>query len=426
MPTGAVVVPGFEDPHVHLLAMAAVRRSIDAGASAAPNLASLRRALTAGAAARPGAGWLRATGFDDALVTERCLPPRAVLDDAVPDRPLALHHAAGRVVVLNRAALVRLGFDASAHDGVVAAGDPRLTVPAMSPAELAEAMRGVSDDLVAAGVVAVTDASVSNDLAEVRLLDALVADGVLAPAVRILPGARALGSLDGLGPGARLPGGAYMGPAAKIVVEGDDPDDLVELVAEAHRAGWPVAVHVTDVDGLARSLDALGGAPRLPAGRRDRFEHLSLCLPEQVAQVAASGAVVVTQPAFLRHRRAKYAEQLTSVERSWLYRVQSLLDAGVPVSASSDAPVVPASPLEAMAAAVDRGGFAPAEAVDRATSLALVTRAAADASGTGGGVLRLGDPAAATVLSGDPRVVPADEVSVLATVVGSRILHRSW
>jgi predicted amidohydrolase YtcJ len=96
--------------------------------------------------------------------------------------------------------------------------------------------------------------------------------------------------------------------------------------------------------------------------------------------------------------------------------VRSLVDAGVTVAASSDAPVVDASPLASMAAAVDRRGLAPAEAVDARTALGLVTRSAAAVSATGGGVLRAGGPAAFAVLDADPCVVGAERVSVLATV----------
>lgn len=413
LPPGAVVVPGFEDPHLHLLAMAAARRSIDAGPVAAPDLAALGRVLTDGAAERPAVVWLRATGFDDALVAERRLPDAALLDAATGSRPLVLHHAAGRVVILNTAARRRLGVEG---DGVLDSRDPRLAaVPPLTTAELAAGLGAVRDALLAAGVVAVTDATATNGRAEVELLDHLAAT-VLAPLeVTVLPSARALDDVGAAGPGARL-GTARLGPAAKVVVEGDEPGDLDQLVAAAHRAGWPVALHVTDVDGLDRALGALRAAPVLPPGRRDRLEHLSLCLPEQVAQVAASGAAVVTQPAFLHARGAKYGEQLTAVERAWLYRVRSLVDAGVTVAASSDAPVVDASPLASMAAAVDRRGLAPAEAVDARTALGLVTRSAAAVSATGGGVLRAGGPAAFAVLDADPCVVGAERVSVLATV----------
>lgn len=414
LPPSAVAVPGFEDPHLHVLAMAAARLSIDAGPAVAPDLAGLARVLAAGADRQPGHGWLRAAGFDDALVAERRVPTRAELDAAVGDRPLVVHHAAGRVVLVNTEAGRRLGVGGDA--AVLDARDPRLAgVPRLAPGDLATAVAAVSGDLLAAGVVAVTDATATNGRAEVELLDGLVAAGRLAPALTVLPAVAALGDLDGLGPGARLPGGARLGPAAKLVVEGDDPADLDDQVAGAHRAGWPVALHVTDVDGLHRALVALAAAPPAPAGA-DRLEHVSLCLPEQVALVAASGATVVTQPAFLTARGAKYERELGAVERAWLYRLGSLLAAGVPVAASSDAPVAPAAPLASMAAAI--GHPERAEAVDAATALALVTRAAARASGTGGGVLRVGGPAAYVVLSGDPLTEPPGELRVLATVLG--------
>jgi predicted amidohydrolase YtcJ len=118
-----------------------------------------------------------------------------------------------------------------------------------------------------------------------------------------------------------------------------------------------------DVDDLAAALRVVGPD--------DRLEHVALCLPEQIAEIAACGASVVTQPSFLVHRRTKYMEQLSEVERSWLYRVRSFLDAGVPVFLSSDAPVVPADPEEIARAAAERD-INPAEAIDMTTALNLL------------------------------------------------------
>lgn len=427
LPPGGVAIPGFVDPHVHLLAMAAARRSVDCSRAAAPNLTALSRVLAA-ASQGPG-GWVRGSGFDEALVAERHSPGRALLDAAVPHRPLVVHHAAGTVAFCNAEALRRLGADPDAGDatpGVERDGSGRATglvskrvplldgVPALSQFDRTTALAEVGADLLAAGIVAVTDATATNDASAMSVLSAWTA-GTPGPHLTVMPSARHLDEV------AALSTTVVLGHA-KVVIESDDPDDLDELVAGCRARGFPVALHVTDVDALDRALRALGAAG--PGRRRDRLEHVSLCLPEQIAGIAAAGAHVVTQPAFVVERADKYADQLSPVEREWLYRLRTLLDAGIPVAASSDAPVVACSPLATVAAAVT--GLPATERVDPATAVGLVTRSAAAASGTGGGTLRVGGRADLTVLGADPMVVPgADlaEIPVVATIVAGRVLR---
>ncbi|HEY1119316.1 MAG TPA: amidohydrolase family protein, partial [Acidimicrobiales bacterium] len=166
----------------------------------------------------------------------------------------------------------------------------------------------------------------------------------------------------------------------------------------------------------------LAAAPGPPPGCRDRLEHVSLCLPEQVAAIARAGVAVVNQPSFLVHRAGKYRAELSEVEQRWLYRTASLLRAGVEVAASSDAPVVPARPLESVQAMVSRED--PAERVGVDVALDLVTRRAGAVSATGStGVLAVGGAADFVVLGADPRQVPPDALAaipVLSTCVGGR------
>jgi predicted amidohydrolase YtcJ len=144
--------------------------------------------------------------------------------------------------------------------------------------------------------------------------------------------------------------------------------DVTAGVSAAHRAGYPAAIHVMDVDTLDVTLTALESDPP-PPGTEDRIEHNALCLPEQVDRIAAVGATVVVNPAFLLHRAAKYRRELTRVEHPWLVRIRSLLDAGITVLAGSDSPVVPADPTETIAAATAHP-FTPSESV----SVAVATR----------------------------------------------------
>lgn len=320
--------------------MAAERLSVDCRAPLVPDIPTLLARLERAGRTRAPGEWVRATGFDDALIAERRLPTRDELDAALPATPLVLHHRTGHLQLRNSAA---------------GAGP----APALDGDDLGDAMRDISIELARAGVVEVHDASPSN-LDDWRLLHMWVDDLVITQEVTVMPGVAHLGAFAdaGLHFGTRH-GHTTVGPAKVLL----PADEIAAAVEDAHERDWPVAVHVMDVDDLAAALGVVG--------TDDRLEHVALCLPEQVDAIARTGATVVTQPSFLVHRRTKYLEQLTRTEREWLYRVRSLLDAGVTVHLSSDAPVVPADPDEIARAAVERE-LNPSEAVDVDTAYALL------------------------------------------------------
>ncbi len=349
----------FVDHHVHFLATAAARLSVDL--TTARRMADLVEAL----AAAGGAGWLRGWGYDEWLLAERRHPTRADLDLAGSRRPLVVHHRTGHAAVLNSLALREIG--APDHpDGVLFDRQDLLgRVPRLAPADLAGAARSVSRDWTAAGIGAFVDATHTNGPAELELLAGWCREGVVVQDVTAMVAPAQAPRFAGYG--TRV-GPVRVGPV-KIMPAGPGPA-LRRQVEAAHGLGYPVAVHVMDIDVLDATLDALEASPP-PAGTRDRIEHHSLSLPEQIPRVAATGAVVVVNPSFLLHRRRKYEQQLSAVERGWLVRIRSLLDAGITVRAGSDSPVTPAVPAEMMAAATGHP-FSPEESVDEETAAALL------------------------------------------------------
>lgn len=353
---------GLVDHHVHFLSTAAARLSVDV--SAARSLADIEAALRAAPPA-PGTGWIRAWGYDETRLAEARHPAVADLDRGRPDLPVVLHHRTGHVAVLNSAALRRLCPPGGAPPtgGVLFDRHDLLArVPRLDPAALRRAAGQISAEWSARGIDAFVDATVTNGPAELDLLAGWCRDGVVGQRVTAMVDAR---HLDGLPPHGASVGRLTVGHA-KIV----PGPDLAPTVEAAHAAGYPVAVHVTEVDVLEATLEALARS-RPPRGTTDRIEHAALSLPDQVARIAAVGAAVVVNPSFLIHRRPKYERELEPVERQWLIRIRSFLDAGVHLRAGSDSPVTPAVPAEMMAAATAHP-FSPEESVDPAAAAGLL------------------------------------------------------
>lgn len=378
LPQGAVVLPAFTDHHLHLLALAASRRSVDL--SAAASLADVLDLVRDAAAVQRagGGGWVRGWGLDESDLAEHRLPTVDELDAVAGTTPVVVHHRTGHLRVRSSAAI----------------GEP----PPLPPDVLAAAVSEVSTALAAAGVVRLCDATHTNDRATLELLGGLP----LAQRLDAMVGAdRLLGVRAG-----EVIGSLRVG-AAKIMPPRCGPDGVATLVRHAHEAGFAAAVHAVDVDELQAALD--GGL-----GVGDRVEHAGLCLPEQVAALAAAGVTVVTQPSFVTERAAKYRRELTTVEHGWLYRLRSLLDAGVAVRGSSDAPVAAAVPLRQVTAAVRRP-LGAGEQISVAEALGLVSDP-----------VRVGDAADLVVVDADPVTVTPQrigQIRVLATWRDGRLLH---
>src|SRR5690606_24463489 len=147
------------------------------------------------------------------------------------------------------------------------------------------------------------------------------------------------------------------------------------------------------------------------------LEHVALCPEAFLDQLAASGVAVVTPPAFLWHHGPRCLAEIDPAQQPWLYRVNSLLDRGITVPGSSDAPVTPPRPLEGIAAATTRCSsdgrvIGSAERVDVQTALWLFTQGAAWACGWDSevGSISCGKRADMVLLEDDPVRVPAHEI----------------
>jgi predicted amidohydrolase YtcJ len=92
------------------------------------------------------------------------------------------------------------------------------------------------------------------------------------------------------------------------------------------------------------------------AGTRagDRIEHAAIVPDDIVADLVELGVIVVTQPNFLAERGDEYRREIPEAEQPQLWRLASLIAAGVPVAASTDAPFGALDPWAAMRAAVYR------------------------------------------------------------------------
>ncbi len=330
---GGALLPGLHDHHLHLLAMAARDRSTDVGpardASAFDDrLRDAHRSLDAGE-------WLRVVGYDEGHGPLDA----ARLDALAPGRAVRVQHRTGAAWMLSTpgAALAGVGPGWCHRD------DERLgrSWEGEAPPDLTD----VGRRLAAYGVTGVTDATPSTDTAAFDLLAAARAAGSLPQRV-VVTGGHQLATHT---PPVEL----EQGPVKIIVADHDlpDPDTLAGWFQAAHRAGRPVAVHCVTRVALVLALVAWDQAGAV-AG--DRIEHGSVVPVELMGRVSQLGVQVVTQPAFIHAHGDRYLRTVDAEDQPHLYRCASLLEVGIGVGGSSDAPFGPEDPWLAIRAATNR------------------------------------------------------------------------
>lgn len=338
--SGGALIHGLHDHHLHLFALAADLRSVPCGPDMQRDFDSLAAALRAAAANGP----VRGTRYFESVAGQL---DRDVLDRCVADVPVRVQHRSGAVWFLNSTALSATGLLDSADPAVerdergratgrIVRGDHLLRTADSERPGLTE----VGQLLASYGVTGVTDATPRLDVESVVALHAAQDSGTLPQRILLL--------------GAPLEATAARGVPWKIVVDemqGLDPTALVDEIRTAHAAERPVALHCTSRAETVLAVDALRrAAPR----HGDRLEHAGLLPVELSADLAQAGITVVTQPHFLAERGDDYLADVDPADHDLLYRCGSLIAAGVPVAAGTDAPFGRPDPWAAMAAATAR------------------------------------------------------------------------
>jgi predicted amidohydrolase YtcJ len=202
-----------------------------------------------------------------------------------------------------------------------------------------------------------------------------------------------------------------------------EPTWAREMMCAAASLGGMTAVHAIGDAALDRVLTTMEEA--ISAGvdpSRLRVEHVSVATPEDCRRMALLGVTACIQPSFLPSDSPWLPARLGAGRLPAVYPFRSLADAGVPLAGGSDCPVEPPHPLWGMAAARDRCGFLPAQALTAAEALRLFTAGAARAIGEDAR-LEAGRPATFTVLADDPLAATPDalrEIQVTGTFVGGR------
>lgn len=212
--------------------------------------------------------------------------------------------------------------------------------------------------------------------------------------------------------------------------------ELDTIVRHAHAAGFQLGVHVTGDQGIDAVVDAFEAAhaahPR--TDERHYVIHGDFVTPPSLRKLAAHGWSVNMNPA-IKWTISDLMDGVVGPARSaYQWPVRSAVAAGIPVTASSDAPITHPNWRQGVAAMMLRESKAtgrqsgPEQCVDLETALRAYTVNAArqDFAEAWKGTLEPGMAADLCVLGGDllttdPHDIPG--LSVDLTVFDGRIVH---
>jgi predicted amidohydrolase YtcJ len=435
---GGTLLPAFIDAHLHLLSYAASLVSVDCSPDAVSSIVDIQNALRRRVAQLPAGALIRAVGHDEFSLAERRHPAREELDAAALANPVRLIHRSGHASVLNSRALALVGIGPDAEtSGLLIDMDKLLdaAIPPIDDIELKLAVAQANDNLLAAGVTAIQDATATNGPKEWERFRRLMEEGDLRLSVTLFEGYDGFGQL----PEEALEGRLRRGPVKIVINETSDgtvPDEreLTKTVRRVHESGRQVAIHAVEQRAVEAAVNAIEAALRRKPkpDHRHRIEHCSVCPPALAERIAKLGIAVASQPAFLCHSADRYRQQVPRDELPHLYPFGDFLRSGLRLAAGSDAPVIPPRPLLSVQSAVTRRGrlgasLSPEQAVTIEQALRMHTLDAAWSAfqESGRGSIEVGKRADFVLLSGDPTAVPADEITDLEvemTVIGGDVV----
>lgn len=484
---GRLVLPGFQDTHLHLQ---------DSGLEHAFNLKlnhlespeHLQVLLKDFAGRHPGRQWLVGGGWSFGMFTESTLT-REFLDTVVPDRPVFLRDNSYHSAIVNSKACEVIGLTGSTPNppnGVIVrgrTGEPtgmlyeeamdlaRNVMPPYSDAEYAEGVRWGQKHCNRHGITGVLDARVEErHLRVYQMLDKASELTVrIAATASVDPPETADSALERLEALRRdFSSGMIRMHSAKFFVDGivenrtaamleDYCDErggnaplmfgenhLRELFIAFDAARFQIHVHAIGDKAVRASLDALEAARHINGEwpSLHQIAHVQFIDPADISRFRDLGVVANLQPLWASNDRSvtEIAAGMVGPERArWIYANRSLIEAGAPYTLSSDWGVSTLNPFPIMATAMLRQAkhmgwgtppYNPQESItlEQAVRGYTVNAAAAAWRDRETGSLSPGKYADLIMLDRDIFSIPAQEIGetkVLMTMLGGKVVYQA-
>ncbi|MCW0002165.1 amidohydrolase [Pararhizobium sp. YC-54] len=489
LPEGTLVLPGFQDSHIHLLS-GGTAENADIDLSQVVDEKSLRAAIEPALGNLPAGAWLRGTGWSTYTFKD---PSAKLLDEIVGDRPVYFSDVNGHTAWVNSAALKAAEIDASTKDpegGRIerdAAGNPNgllrteamLLVAKLMPEYLHDKVdvgfERAQAKALSYGITGIIEAWTSKwELAGYqRAYDAGKLKLHIAAAIRVdaqgfarlINGPASVTETvnrvlnlqkDYANPNLKitsvklLSDGSFSGNAAALLqpyvgssqtgVLSFTQQQLNEIVIAVDKAGLQVHTHANGDAAVRTALNAYEAAQKANGVRDSRhiIAHVRLVDPADIPRFGKLGVIADVNPLFVRSGRRNTEKKIGPQRLEWLYPYGALHEAGATVVGSSDWNVASMNPLEAIQTGVTRKDNADpnSEVLGPQHRLGVMDMIRAYTAGGAyaafdekdSGTLTKGKRADVVVLDKDITRVPSTEIAtakVLATLIEGEPVYEA-
>ena len=411
---GKLVLPGFNDSHVHFIQGGAQLDQVNLTDVATPE--EFTRRIAAQATKIPKGEWILGGRWDETKWPTAQLPTKELVDPVTGDTPIFVERYDGHEALANSAAMKLGGVNAKTPDvpgGVIvrdASGNPtgifkdaaqeliNKAIPAMSHERRMRAARRALEHAASLGVTSVQH--MNPEFADVAVYSELEEKSELITRIYAVPmetnwqdqakvGIRRawgssylrLGAVKGYADGSLGSRTAYMfepfaddlGNRGLLSDEMHPPSAMRDRLMQADAAGLQLRIHAIGDRAISMILDIFSDIEREHGYHDQRFtiEHAQHMAPKDFERFAKLHVIASMQP-YHAIDDGRWAEKRLGRERArYSYAWRSFLDHGVTLAFGTDWPVAPLNPMLGLYAAVTRatldsknpGGWIPEEKI---------------------------------------------------------------
>jgi len=475
---GKLVLPGFNDAHVHFVSGGMQLDNVQLkDASSAPEFARL---IGERAKITPPGEWILGGNWDETRWTPTSIPTKQLFDELTADNPVFVTRYDGHMGVANSVALRLAGITAQTQDpsgGVIvrdAQGNPTgalkdaaadLVYKVIPPLTHDQRVRIVKRAMAHAASLGVTSVQqMSADYEDIAVYDELLQRCELITRIYAAPlisqvndlakiGVRhafggpylRIGALKGFADGSLGSGTAYFyepflnqGDNHGLLSDEMHPISLMrDRMMNADAAGLQLCTHAIGDQGISIILDLYAEVAKAhgDSDRRFRIEHAQHMAAKDFARFAELHVIASVQP-YHAIDDGRFAEAHIGHDRSSrTYAFRTFLEHGVRLALGTDWEVAPLDPMQTVYAAVTRAtldgqnpsGWFPEQklTVPEAIEAYTMGSAYAEFQDTVKGSITPGKLADLVVLSDDIFTIQPEkirDVHMLKTILGGKVV----
>ena len=478
---GHLLLPGFNDAHVHFVSGGLQLASIDLNDATSPE--EFARRIAERAKATPQGEWILGGDWDETKWTPAQLPTKELIDSVTPNNPVFVTRYDGHMGLANSVALRLAGITAQTPDppgGVIvrdAEGNPTgalkdaaldqldKSIPPLTHEQRVQAVKRALAHAASLGVTSLQEMDDNGEeLENIAVYAELLQRGELTARIYAAPLIKYVDDLAKIGVRHAF-GGPYLQIGAlKTFADGslgsstayffepftDQPNNrgllsdamqplslMRERMMKADAAGLQICTHAIGDQGISIILDLYSEVETAhgPADRRFRIEHAQHMAAKDFDRFAKLSVIASVQP-YHAIDDGRWAEKRIGHDRaSRTYAFRTFLNHGVRLAFGTDWNVAPLNPMLTVYAAVTRAtldgknpdGWFPEQKFTLPEALEAYTMGSAYAEFQENekGSITAGKLADMVLLSDDLFSIPPEQirnVKVLKTILGGKVI----